>query len=156
MQKYDHNIAESPKIFIMHLQASDLHKTMWNTLQICHITNFKSWRFPSGRYSENRTLLKWNHCLGLVWSSKILRGHTLVHLYDFMLRHVMIFIFKKFAEKNLRKKWSFWLKQKRNFAEKVIITLGFEKTANFFSLKISENSDHNIGPRWFTSIYTYV
>jgi hypothetical protein len=42
-------------------------------------------------------------------------------------------IFKKFSQKNLAKKMAFSTQTKGNFAEKVIITLVFEKNANVFA-----------------------
>jgi hypothetical protein len=58
-------------------------------------------------------------------------------------------ILKIFSHKNLAKKSAFLTQTKGNFAEKVIITLVFEKNANFFRrklAKIAENCDHNIDP----------
>jgi hypothetical protein len=46
---------------------------------------------------------------------------------------------KKFGEKN----WRFLLKLQLVFCKNLIITLVFEKNANFFA----ENCDHNIDPR---------
>jgi hypothetical protein len=60
-----------------------------------------------------------------------------------------VIIFIIFSPKNRRKKWRFWLKLKLNF-KKWIITLVFEKNANFFRRKLSkiaENCDLNIDPR---------
>jgi hypothetical protein len=58
-----------------------------------------------------------------------------------------VMIFKIFSPKN----WRFWLKTKLNYVFKnFIITLVFEKNANFFRQKLSkiaENCDHNIVPR---------
>jgi hypothetical protein len=57
-----------------------------------------------------------------------------------------------FSPKNLAKKWRFLLKLLLGFAKIVIITLVFEKNANFFAencrklSKIAENCDHNIDP----------
>jgi hypothetical protein len=62
-------------------------------------------------------------------------------------------IFKKFSQKKIAKKFAFLTQTKGNFAEKVIITLVFEKNANFFCrklAKIAEICDHNIG-RWLPS-----
>jgi hypothetical protein len=60
-------------------------------------------------------------------------------------------IFKLFSTKNLAKKSAFFTQTKGNFAEKVIITLVFEKNANFFAENwenLAENCHHNIGP-WY-------
>jgi hypothetical protein len=42
-------------------------------------------------------------------------------------------IFSIFLPKKSAKKWSFWLKTKLNYAKILIITLVFEKNANFFA-----------------------
>jgi hypothetical protein len=42
-----------------------------------------------------------------------------------------VIIFKNISQKNLAKKLAFLTQTKGNFAEKVIITLAFEITANF-------------------------
>jgi hypothetical protein len=42
-------------------------------------------------------------------------------------------ILKRFSQKNLAKKSAFFTHSKGNFAKKVIITLVFEKNANFFA-----------------------
>jgi hypothetical protein len=57
-------------------------------------------------------------------------------------------ILKIFSQKNWRK-IAFLTQIKGNFAEKVIISLVFEKNANFFRRKLeknAENCDHNIDP----------
>jgi hypothetical protein len=58
-------------------------------------------------------------------------------------------IFYIFSLKNFAEKWRFLLKTKLNYAKNWIITLVFEKNANFFRrklAKIAENFDHNIDP----------
>jgi hypothetical protein len=57
--------------------------------------------------------------------------------------------FKIFLPKNLAKILAFLTQTTAYFAKKVIITLVFEKNANFFRrklAKITENCDHNIEP----------
>jgi hypothetical protein len=54
-------------------------------------------------------------------------------------------------KKNCRKNWSFFAQTTASFCKNMIITLVFEKNANFFRrklAKIAENCDHNIDPRW--------
>jgi hypothetical protein len=61
----------------------------------------------------------------------------------------MLRFFKYFRRKVWRKYWRFLLKLLLVFAKIVIITLVFEKNANFFCRKlaqIAENYDHNIDP----------
>jgi hypothetical protein len=61
----------------------------------------------------------------------------------------MLWFFKHFRRKIQRKNWRFLLETKLNYAKSNIITLVFEKNANFFAencQKIAENCDHNIEP----------
>jgi hypothetical protein len=57
----------------------------------------------------------------------------------------MLWFLEYFRRKILRKNWRFWPATKLNYTEKMIITLVFEKNANFFaenrrkSPKIAEN-----------------
>jgi hypothetical protein len=58
-------------------------------------------------------------------------------------------IFEIFSPKKFEKKLPFLTKTKLNYAIFLIITLDFEKNANFFGqklAKIAENCDHNIDP----------
>jgi hypothetical protein len=58
-------------------------------------------------------------------------------------------IFKIFPPKNSAKKLAFLTQNKAKLCKKSIITLVFEKNANFFAekwTKIAENRDHNIDP----------
>jgi hypothetical protein len=58
-------------------------------------------------------------------------------------------IFKIFSPKNSAKKLAFLTQNKDKLCKNSIITLVFEKNANFFRRKLSkiaENCDHNIGP----------
>jgi hypothetical protein len=54
-----------------------------------------------------------------------------------------VMIFKIFSLKNSAKKLAFLTQNKAKLCKNLIITLVFEKNANFFA----ENCDHNIGPR---------
>jgi hypothetical protein len=59
-------------------------------------------------------------------------------------------IFKYFCGKNQRKKLAFLTQNKAEICKMLIITLVFEKNANFLGrklLKIAENFDHNMDPR---------
>jgi hypothetical protein len=59
-----------------------------------------------------------------------------------------VMIFKIFSPKNLAKKLAFLTQNKDKLCKILIITLVFEKSANFVKLsKIAENCDHNIDPR---------
>jgi hypothetical protein len=49
------------------------------------------------------------------------------------LQGPMLWFFKYFCRKIHRKYWRFWRKTKLVFAKIVIITLVFEKNANFFA-----------------------
>jgi hypothetical protein len=58
-------------------------------------------------------------------------------------------IFKIFSPKNSAKKLAFLTENKAKLCKLFIITLVFEKNANFFRRKLSkiaENCDHNIDP----------
>jgi hypothetical protein len=58
-------------------------------------------------------------------------------------------IFKIFSPKISAKKLAFLTQNKAKFGKKLIITLVFEKNANFFAENLSknaENCDHNIDP----------
>jgi hypothetical protein len=60
-------------------------------------------------------------------------------------------IFKIFSPKNSAKKLAFLTQNKARICKILIVTLVFEKNANFFRrklAKIAENCDHNIDP-WF-------
>jgi hypothetical protein len=60
-----------------------------------------------------------------------------------------VMIFKFFSPKNSAKKLAFLAQNKAKFCKILIITLVFEKNANFFRRKLSkiaENCDHNIDP----------
>jgi hypothetical protein len=60
-------------------------------------------------------------------------------------------IFKIFSPKNSAKKLAFLTQNKAKLCKILIISLGFEKNANYFRRKLSkivENCDHNIDPRW--------
>jgi hypothetical protein len=56
-----------------------------------------------------------------------------------------------FAEKFCEQKFAFFTQNKAKLCKKLIITLVFQKNANFFAVcklaKIAENCDHNIDPR---------
>jgi hypothetical protein len=61
-----------------------------------------------------------------------------------------VMIFKILSAKNLTKKLAFFDQNKAKLCQNWIITLVFEKNANFFRrkwAKITENCDHNIDPR---------
>jgi hypothetical protein len=63
------------------------------------------------------------------------------------VRGPMLFFYS--AEKNRRKKSAFLTQTTGNIAEKVTITLFFEKNANFFRrklVKIAGKRDYDIGP----------
>jgi hypothetical protein len=58
-------------------------------------------------------------------------GQTLSYLGTY--QGPMLWLFKYFRQKNRRKNWRFCLKTKLNYAQNLIITLVFEKSANFFA-----------------------
>jgi hypothetical protein len=65
-----------------------------------------------------------------------------------------VMIFKIFSPKNSAKKLAFLTQNKAKLCKNWIITLVFEKNANFFRrklAKIAENCDHNIDP-WFSNM----
>jgi hypothetical protein len=67
-----------------------------------------------------------------------------------------IMIFKIFSPRKSAKKLAFLMQNTAGFCKKWIITLAFEKNANFFRrklAKIAENCDHNIGPRFVEIVW---
>jgi hypothetical protein len=66
------------------------------------------------------------------WASPLstCRRHFFPHQGD---QGPMLWFFKYFCRKILRKNWRFWLKTKLNFWKKLIITLVFKKNANFLA-----------------------
>jgi hypothetical protein len=74
-----------------------------------------------------------------------------------------VMIFKIFSPKNSGKNWRFWLETAK-LCKILIITLVFEKNANFFCRKLSkiaENRDHNIDPwnlsrGWYDDEFKYI
>jgi hypothetical protein len=51
-------------------------------------------------------------------------------------------IFKIFSPKNSAKKWAFLTQNKAKLCEILIITLVFEKSANFFAQKLSKIAEN--------------
>jgi hypothetical protein len=83
----------------------------------------------------------------LIWVGIFSCGFTKSKM--FTLDRCYIWFFQIFSPKNLAKILAFFAQTTPSFLQKMIMTLVFEKSANFFRrklAKIAENCDHNIDP----------